>query len=236
MGAVGNHVLTIVDDEATPLVAFTAAEHFVSEAAGGYDLEVVLTGASSQDVVVPFTVSGSAEPGVDFSLGSSPLVVPAGEVQATLQVVVLDDSLDEADEDLVVQLGTPIGAELGAIANTTLFMGDDDGSPQVQWAQASLATLESAPAIDVQLTLTAVSGLDVEVAIGLAGTASPGVDFVPLATNLTIPAGASFLGVSLTLNDDLLDEEDESIELLLDAPVNANLGALVPPRDHAGGR
>jgi hypothetical protein len=84
---------------------------------------------SGSPVTIPFTVGGTATEGVDFNITPSPVTLPAGQDTVGLQIVINDDTDVEGDETIVITLGTPTGADLGATTVHTVTITDDDATP-----------------------------------------------------------------------------------------------------------
>jgi hypothetical protein len=110
------HITRILDDDLLPFVYFTEAAQSFNEAAGFRTVTVRLSNITGVDVMVPFTVSGSATQGSDYSLSPSAMVtIPAGFQEQTIQINVSNDdapngaNVGEPDETIVLTMGTPIG-------------------------------------------------------------------------------------------------------------------------------
>ncbi|MBF0132834.1 MAG: DUF1566 domain-containing protein [Magnetococcales bacterium] len=115
---------TIIDNDPAPTVAFTAVTQNVNEGAL-VTATLQLSAASSLDVSIPFTASGTATAGTDYSsLTASPITIPAGSssVDVTFRAA-LDAVLDDA-ETVVLTLGTPTYATLGTHATHTATLGN----------------------------------------------------------------------------------------------------------------
>ena len=223
MGAVGSHVLTIVDDEATPTVGFDQAALTQLESGGPVTATVSLSAASGRDVTVPFTVTGTAADGADYALSSaSPLVFPAGETTKALTVTPLDDALDEPLETVVLSLGAADFADAGADQTFTLSLEDDDATPTVGFVNTGSTVPEGSGTVSVAVALSAVSGQEVTVDLGLGGTATLGEDFTLPEATVVIPAGASGASLDLSPVGDALYEGPETVELQLQGAVGAD--------------
>jgi sugar lactone lactonase YvrE len=73
------------------------------------------------DVIVPFSLGGTATAGIDYtSATASPLVIPAGQSSATITGTLLAPAGEAANPTLTATLGTPTNAALGDITTTTL--------------------------------------------------------------------------------------------------------------------
>ena len=71
-----NTATVIAQLPASPTVQFAAATQSVDESAGTFTVTVTLSAASTQDVSIPFTLSGNAVAGMDYSgVTVSPLVI-----------------------------------------------------------------------------------------------------------------------------------------------------------------
>jgi hypothetical protein len=83
---------------------------------------VNLSSAHTVAVSVPFTMSGTATAGTDYTINASPVVIPIGSTTATITLVSTTDALAETSETAIITLGTPTNAVLGAgiTATTTI--------------------------------------------------------------------------------------------------------------------
>lgn len=192
LGTPAAHTLTIVDDDETstgPSATFASATSRADETAGSAAVVLELTQASSSEVRVPFTLSGSATPGTDYTEPASPVVFPAGTTSQTIQIPLLNDAGAEPDETVILTLGTPTGAAAGPQTTHTLTIDDDEtgAAPQgtlfVITDEYRLLRFQAAdPA-----TTTAVDVTGVE-ATG-AGGAAP----IPLALDFRPATGELYL-------------------------------------------
>ncbi len=110
-----------------PSITFSAATQTAGEGDGTVTLTVTLSASSSQQITIPFTVTGTATSGADYTISSSPLVIPANTTTATIQISLTDDSATESNETVIVTLGTPSTGTLGNPSATTVTIVDNDG-------------------------------------------------------------------------------------------------------------
>ncbi len=102
-----------------PTVQFSTASQGVNETDGTFTVTINLSAASSVDTTIPFTLSGTATPGVDYSnVTMSPLVIAAGQTSGTITGTLLSDP--GPNQTLTFTLGTPTNATLGAPTTDTL--------------------------------------------------------------------------------------------------------------------
>ncbi len=125
---------------------------------------VRLSSAPSSNVSIPFTVTGTATESntADFSVvpASHILSIPAGQLVGSIQLSLHEDTLDESDETIVLQLTGPVsGAVLGSVLQHTFTLTDDDTAPMVVAHDLSnrLVPLGSATTYTVTATGDALS-------------------------------------------------------------------------------
>lgn len=129
-GASGSAAVTVVVSTQPPptIVSFAAAAQSVLESAGTVNVTLSVVPTPTDDITLPFTVSGTAS-GSDRTVASSPLTIPAGATSASIAVTIVNDAAAEDDETVVLTLGTPTGAELGSPGAHTLTINDNEGTP-----------------------------------------------------------------------------------------------------------
>jgi hypothetical protein len=225
LGAITTYTLSIADNEVMPTVQFTAATLSNFENAGTLALTVQISGVSGNDVVVPFTLGGTAILNTDYWITTSPVTIWAGTTTTTINVQLNPDTLDEDNETVVATLGTPSGATLGSMTSETVTIIDDDAAPTVAFTLASQSPSEAGGTVAATVQLSAVSGLDVTVPFVVGGTATADSDYTVVSSPVTIPAGSTTATIGVALLDDASYEFDESVSLSLGTPTNATLGA-----------
>ena len=209
--------LRILDDD-LPVVTAAAAPAAVTE---GEDAVFVLTrvGVVSEALEVAVAVTdagaaltGAAPAGVTFA---------AGEATAALRLGTEDDEAAEASAAVVLALQPGAGWALGAPAEATVTVADDESAPSVSIADAGSVTEGGALAFPVSLS----HSFDAPIAVGytLGGTAAAG-DYTDAADGaVTFAPGELRKAVSLATVDDSADEPDETIgvELVVFRPARA---------------
>ncbi|MGQ0619229.1 MAG: Calx-beta domain-containing protein [Panacagrimonas sp.] len=225
VAAPSTHTITIQDNDNAPTLSFTVAAQSASESAGTVSAIAQLSGPSAFDVTVPFTVSGSVGASDFTLLSASPLVIPAGSIQATLSVSLLDDALDEAAETIALNLQTATNASVIAPSTHTITIQDNDNTPTVAFNLAASSVNENAGTVMVGFNLSAASGLPVTVPFSASGALGANGATVGTSSPVVIPAGSVAGMVAVTIANDTLDEFDQLLTLTLSAPTNATLGA-----------
>ena len=119
--------LTISDASAPPMVSFIGGGSTVSESAGRASLWIALSDPSVYNVAVPYTISGSATAGSDYTgLSSGTVIIPKGATSVRLPFTILNDLIAEHPEELIATLGAPTNAIRGTPGVYTFTIADDD--------------------------------------------------------------------------------------------------------------
>ena len=93
-----------IEDDDTVMAAVTAGAPTVSEGSAA-SFEVALTDATSTaDVVVTYTVTGTATSGTDYTAPSGSLTITAGASSGTITIQTTSDSVLDRGETLIVTL------------------------------------------------------------------------------------------------------------------------------------
>ncbi|MCP3912391.1 MAG: hypothetical protein GY713_15715 [Actinomycetia bacterium] len=224
LGTTTEHTATIEDNDATPTVDFTAASQSNDKTADTVTLTLQLAAASGLEVQVPLTFGGTTTDPDDYGPDLTTLTIAAGTTSADLTLTVVDDAIDENDETVVVTMGTPTHATPGTTTAHTATVEDNDATPMVDFTAAAQSNDESTTAVTVTAQLSAVSGLEVRVPVTFGGTAADPDDYGPDVTTLTIPAGMPSADLTLTVIDDAIDENDETVIVTMGTPTHADLG------------
>jgi Flp pilus assembly protein TadG len=220
------HTWTIVDNDDPPEVFFTWEEQSADESISTMTVEVQLATASSRDVTVPFSVGGTATRGDDYTIDSTPLVIPAGELTAATEIHVIEDSDDEEpDETIVLTILVPTNAIRGNPYVHTATIASILEEPTVYFSPASQSGDEAVGTMVFRAQLSVAYPLDVTVPYGLGGTATQGVDYTITSSPAIIPAGSAGVDITIQVSPDMLDEFNETIVVTMGTPGNAVKGS-----------
>ena len=210
---------TILNDD----VALSVGDATVLEGSGGLTtvaLPVTLSAGVPHEVRVRYdTANGTAAAGPDYVAASGTLVFAPGQTSATIQILVIGDTRNEADETLLVNLSAAAGA-LVADSQAAALVADDDPLPLLSVAPASVAegTIDSA-SLSFVVSLSAPSGRTVTVQYTTTdGTAAAGSDYTAKSGTLTFQAGTTQQTVNVPVATDAAAEADETLSLVLSAP------------------
>ncbi|MFA8433533.1 MAG: choice-of-anchor D domain-containing protein [Marinifilaceae bacterium] len=214
----------------TPTVTFTSETQSSSEATETITITAQLSETLNQhQVTLPFSVDNSSTAtggGTDYSITESPITFGFAETSKTIVITVNNDALDEGDETIVVNMGTPTNADQGATTQHTATITDDDDAPTIAFNTASSEGLESVSSANLQVNLSAQSGLPVSVNYSVSGSATrTGADCILADGTLNFAAGETSKNITIaSIVSNLLDEDDETVIVTLSSPTNATLG------------
>jgi hypothetical protein len=229
LGTTTTHTYTIVDEDATPAIDFSTGSSSGSEATTPGTIEVRLSAAAGRDASVDYAVTGgtATSGGVDFTLASGTATITEGNLTTNISANINNDALDEANETFTVTLSSPTNASLGTNQTHIYTITDNDDPPSIEFADTLSSGSEGITTANLQVSLSALSGLDASVNYSVAGTGTAtggGVDYTLVAGTATIVAGTQTINISVTIVDDVLDEPSETFVVTLADPTDASLG------------
>jgi hypothetical protein len=224
LGAQTTHTVTIGDDDAEPVVRFSAANSAAGEGVGSTNIVVELSAASGKTVTVDYTVADGSATSADYSAtAAGTLSFAAGQTTRTLPVSIADDALSETSETVLLTLANPAGASLGTAAHT-LLIDDNDGPPQVLFDTAGSSAGESAGSATIDIVLTSPAGQPVLVDVARTnGTAATPGDYSFSPATVTFAPNETRKSVSVTIAGNGAYQLDRTVVLGL-----SNLSTSVP--------
>jgi hypothetical protein len=225
-----------------PTVSFSKISNSGAEnSAGTVTISANLTTKYIEDIVIPIIYSGTATFGVDYTVSSSTITIPAGSLYGTLNISVSPDTSSEADESIVVGMSSTPNVILSENSTFTYNVLTDD-IPAVNFSVPTLFSSEnnggSAGRFNYRayVELTNVANQDVTVTANITGNTnfqdvgaapwykptSDGYELQPYT--VTIKAGQTKAYFSYTVINDNLVEADESLVLTISSVTNAVVG------------
>ena len=239
LGPQSTAAVSIADNDTTVFSFFTST-YTTTEGALATKVLVRRTGVVTKAATVDYVVTGgTATLGPDYTLGGGgTLSFPAMSVVQSFDFLPIDDNVAaEGPETAMFSLTNPVsldstvGAKLGTPASTVVTILDNE--PTIQFVATALTVSEPGPTVTVPPTATLMvrrsSGIGpATVAYALGGTATPGAggDYLaPAGGTLTFAAGETQKPLVFTILADGVGEPTETIQVTLQAPVGASLGA-----------
>lgn len=214
-----------------PVIEVTVTPGRVSE---GEEATFTFTSdiAMPTDTIVDYTVGGDATAGDDFNdVLDGTLLFPAGRTSVDVVVRTRADDTIERRETLTLTVGTPIIANegenyaVGPRKEATLtIVGPDDERPRLEIIAAQ-GTVNEGGQLTFTIEADRSSNTDRTVIVAVGGTASAGRDYNTVPREVTLPAGATTVNLTIQTLDDLLVEADETLTVSLVPRNRYDLGA-----------
>ena len=213
----GRAMGTINDTDVPPTVSIV--EEPVAEEGGTLAFPVSLEKPSGQIVTVSYaTADDTATAGDDYETDGDALSFQPGETSLTVEVAVIDDSVDEPDETLTLNLTEAMNASLDVATATGTILDNDASSSVIELTAEPASLSEDGGASTVAVTATLDLNARAEattVTVSVTGSGDvEAVDYEPVDNfEVVIAAGArSGVGTfTLTPEDDGVDEKDETL-------------------------
>ncbi|HNE56424.1 MAG TPA: Calx-beta domain-containing protein [Leptospiraceae bacterium] len=220
------HTYTVLDND-PPTVAFNTNSSSGSESTTAVSLPVSLSAVYASTVTVNYAVTGGTATGsgTDFTLASGTLTFTSGTLTQNINMTVVNDLLGESDETVIVTLSAPSNATLGTFTSHTYTINDNDPTT-VEFSSSSSNGSEGTTAVTIPVTLSNSNASTVTVDYSVTGGTATGggTDFTLASGTLTYTSGVTSQNISITINNDILLESNETIKISLANPTIATLG------------
>lgn len=188
---------------------------------GPLSFAVSLSRASAVPVAVQYATSdGTATSGDDYTSTSGNLTIPAGMTSRTILISIQDDDVYESDETLTVTLSNPTNATISDDSGTGTIRDDD--LPELEIDHVSADESDGTMTFTVSLSDTIPDVVTVDYQTK-DSTATAGDDYTEKSGTLTFDAGTSSQTITIDIDDDTADENDEIFMVVLSNPSNATI-------------
>ncbi len=212
---------TIIDEDAELLLRIDDVT--VPESVENATFTVTLSGQSPNRVSVQFATSDeTAMAGDDYVAMSGSLVFDPGEVQGSISIPVLMDEMDEPDEAFLVTLSDAIYAEIADnVGRGTITDDDEPLTVSIYDARVS----ENAGLVHLPLRLNRQSEVAVAAYFATSDvSAVASLDYRASQGIAVFEPGSTKGVVAIRIEDDVLNEEEETFLVSLSRAVNAEIG------------
>lgn len=232
-GTPSTAILTILDNDPRPTIQFSQPSYTILEDGGTLVITATLSQPSDLTVTANYNIiDTTTTAGVDYALPTTGILTfLPGAVEATFTISILDDGINELDETALLQLSSPINADLGTPSVADFIIEDDDRSA-VQFDRLDYTTAEGIATTIITTTLTPSAPTTVTVEYAATNlTATAGDDYTVSGNTLTFAPGQTTLTFTITISDDAFMEPSETALLNLNnpnPPSDAMLGATAP--------
>ena len=209
--------LTIRDDD-QPTLSFDLITITVDEHAGPAVLTVNMDPASTVPITVDYeTRQGIAQEGEDYTATSGTLTFAPLQTSKTISVPIIDDNVYEnLLQRFDVYLLNSFPASLPSFPYAGVNIRSDDPEPTA--SMQDVIASEKIGTMTLTLRLSHPSDEDISyltIASSLSGTATSGEDYENFLTGgaaeITVPAGSLSETFDITIIDDGVEEDDETI-------------------------
>ncbi|TDK50633.1 beta strand repeat-containing protein, partial [Algoriphagus formosus] len=123
---------TIIDDDSQPtatLEVLGVYNPIADESGGQAYVRANLDAVAGVAVSVPLIFSGTATGGgTDYSITGSTITLVPGETMDSIRVTSLFDGIEEGDETIIIDMGTPTNAIKGTPDQVTITINDEDAA------------------------------------------------------------------------------------------------------------
>jgi len=162
-GTVSVYTATILDDDPLPRVRVNISDEFLPESGGATTIAAELSEVSGRTVTLNFNFGGTAS-GSDYTIPSSSIAIPTGNLEGSLVLQATDDVLDEDAESVVVTVASVVNAAGLDLEPLTATITDDDPTPSLTFGDVLVSEPASGSSNAVfTLLLSAPSGRTITV-------------------------------------------------------------------------
>ena len=209
------------------LLQFLTTITNANESSATATITVNLLNGSGSPVSVDYaTLNGTAIAGSDYVAAAGTLNFNPGETSKTFSLQILDDSLDENDEKVIIRLSNPTNnAQLGEPSVAALSITDDDSPPTVSITDVSVNEGNSGTINAIfSISLSSPSGKTVRVDAATAdGSATAWSDYSPGSGFIAFSPGITIINIAVPVIGDLVREGNETFAVDLTNPINATI-------------
>ena len=179
-------------------------------------------GSTQNPLTVYYSVGGTAVASANYNTLLGVVVIPAGQSSVNVQLQPLDDRNVGPDLTVIVTIAADAAYGISGSPAQVTILNDNLTTVTIFTTGAGAAE----PSTPGRFTVKRDGDLspDLVVYYNVSGTATSGLDYVPLNGWMTIPAGASSADIVLTPLDDNLLEGGESVILTLTNKASYNVG------------
>jgi len=176
---------------------------------------------SIDPITIPYSVSGSATPGIDYEMLPGVITIPAGKRTALIDVIPLNDSEIESAESVVVTLLPGTNYSLSSPSQGTVTIDDspdvlyvaqlrpDAGVTSSGFGVASVRRSGNALSGKVSLSFSGLSGTQLASELFISTDGSGGTNVLYLPLNQIAPWHWSFTSTNGVSSGDMVQALDE---------------------------
>ena len=210
LGTSFSATVNIADNDDTPVVSVrnsaTASE---PSTAGSVIFRAI--GSATGNIVVHYTISGTATAGSDFTAPSGTVTISAnGSTDVTVSIPTLDDAALEDTETIVVTITPDPAYRVYNDGIAIIRLKDNDSGERVMVSPWNDSPSEAGATGRFYFSRAGTAG-DLVVDYAVSGTAISGTDYSGLTGSVTIPDTLGGVDVTLTPVNDAIAEGTETV-------------------------
>jgi hypothetical protein len=226
VGSPSSATVTILDND-PPLVMISATDSNASEGAGNTGtFTVSLSHTRGADIVVNYSIGGTATNVTDYNSIGTSVTIPAGFTTGTITITPIDDNIYEGSETVILTMATGTGYSVGSPNSATVTIADNESMPTATiTATDGFANETAGDTGTFTITLSCPSIYSTTVNYySMGSTATNGTDYNTIGTSVTIPAGSTTGTITITPIDDDIYEGSETVCLFLASGTGYSVG------------
>jgi gliding motility-associated-like protein len=203
---------------------------------GQFSIELPENIVAPEDILVKYTIAGTAVNGGDYTTLSGQITLLSGENKVVVPVLVIDDEVIELTETVQLQLTSATGittTNTYNINNTqkqaTMNIVDNDQGKVILGVTKITDAAEPTTngSFSISLPVNVTSSEAITVSYGMSGTATNGTDYTNLSGVAIIPAGQTSISLPVNVIDDYVIEGTEIATLTVTGGTSANFNFTV---------
>ena len=214
----------VVGDNDTPTISVIANDNGSETGPDNASFTVNISSAAVGDVVITYTLTGTAVNGTDYNNLSGSVTIDNATSSETITIVVSDDSITEDNETVTITLDnvTSGTGQISSLNNSASITIEDNDNSSVNVSAPS--SVNEGQTANFTVTLSAASGTDTTVTYTDNGTATSGTDYTAPSGSLTITAGNTSGTIAIPVLTDSVVDDGETLSITLTAV--SGLGSL----------
>ncbi len=153
----------------TSTIAFASSTGSASENSGTSTIIIQLDGVSSSTVTVNYAITGGTATTSDYTFTTGTASIVSGGTTTSISLGLVDDSVAEASETIIITLSSAVGGLLGSTSTFTFTITDNEsagvtvGSTSMSVTEGGTTSsytlvLGSQPSTTVSIAVTSTSG------------------------------------------------------------------------------
>ncbi len=216
LGNPSSSVITILDNDSTPVLNLSSVIGEVVESDGSISIELELSQPYALPVIATLNLNdGTARSGADFSPMGNEVVFEPGETVQSIELSIVADVIYERNEDLTIEVVSVTNGDLGEKLEMLVKIIEDDPIPS--FAIGGVTTSEALVGLSVvefMVEISHLSEIDMFVDFETAdGSAKAYEDYLPVSGRLRIRAGSQKGTIGVPILGDTISEGDETFSL-----------------------